>query len=168
MRAVARLDHELQQRPLGRQIRKGPLVRDLDDVGAGIREQRRDGRQLAGAVDDVDRNLGQPSLAGEFAGQHRGDQPGVDVAAGQDEADIAARKTIRRRQHRGKAGGARAFDDGLLDRDQHRQRALDLVFSDEDDVIDEMADDLGGDPARRFDGDAFGERVAAHRRDARP
>ena len=71
-------------------------------------------------------------------------------------------ETIRRREHRSEAGGAGAFDDGLLDRDQDRQRAFDLVFSDEDDVIDEMAHDVGGDPARRLDGDAFGERVAAH------
>ena len=121
-----------------------------------------------GPVDDVDGDLRQPSLAREFAGQHGGDQPRIDVAAGQHEADIAPGKTLRRRQHRGKARRAGALDHGLFDRDQHRHRTLDLVFGDEHDVVDETADDVGGDPARRLDGDAFGERVAAHRQAARP
>ena len=90
----------------------------------------------------------QPPLAREFAGQHRGDQPRIDVAAGQHEADMASGKPLRRCQHRGKADGARAFHHRLFDRDQHRHRAFDLILRDENDVVDETADDVGGDPAR--------------------
>src|SRR6202012_6174143 len=43
MRAVAGLDDELEQRALGRQVGEGSLMRDLDDVGAGFRQQRRHG-----------------------------------------------------------------------------------------------------------------------------
>ena len=38
---------------------------------------------------------------------------------------------------RGEAGRAGAFDHGLLDREQHRQRPLDLVLGDQDDVVDQ-------------------------------
>src|SRR5947199_7535713 len=36
MRAVARFDDELEQGRLGWQIGKGPLMRDFDDIGAGL------------------------------------------------------------------------------------------------------------------------------------
>ena len=67
---------------------------------------------------------------------------------------------------RGEARGAGALDHRLLDRDQGRDRALELGFVDERDVVDEAADDFGGDLARRFDGDAFGQRIAARRQSA--
>src|SRR5205085_2333477 len=60
MRTVARFDDELEQGRLGRQVGKGPLMRDFDDIGAGLRQERGDRRQLARTVDDIERKLGQP------------------------------------------------------------------------------------------------------------
>ena len=84
MGAIARLDDQLQQGGLGRQVRKSPLMRDFDDVGAGFSQESRDRGELARPVDDIEAELGQPPLARELAGQNRGDQAAVDVAASQD------------------------------------------------------------------------------------
>ena len=67
-------------------------MRHLDDIGPGFRQQGSDRRQLAGPVDDVDGEFGQATLSREFTGQDGGNQPRIDVAAGQNEADVASRK----------------------------------------------------------------------------
>src|SRR3954465_8197818 len=97
MHPVARFDHDFEQGALGRQVGERTLVRDLDDVGAGFGGERRDGGELARAVDDVEGDLGQPALARELARQHRSYQHRIDVAAGQHETDIATGKTLPRR-----------------------------------------------------------------------
>ena len=38
-----------------------------------------------------------------------------------------------------------------------------MLLGDENDVVDQRADNLGGDRARRLDRNAFRQRVAAHR-----
>src|SRR5581483_5289399 len=80
--AVARLDDELEQRALGRQVGEDALVVDLDDVGAGLAQEVGDPGELARPVGEVDGELGEPALAGELAREHAGEQPRVDVAAG--------------------------------------------------------------------------------------
>src|SRR5690606_16321861 len=50
----------------------------------------------------------------------------------------------------------------LLDVDEQADGALELRFAHEHDVVDVGPDQLAGDLARCLDGDAFGQRIAAH------
>src|SRR6185312_6356901 len=72
MGSIAGFDHQLEQGRLGRQVGKSPLVGNLDDVGPRLGQQGGNRSQLPRPVDDVERQLRQPSLACEFAGQNRG------------------------------------------------------------------------------------------------
>ena len=85
--------------------------------------------------------LREAALAGQLARQHAGQQPRVDVAAAQHEAEGAALEAVRRLQHRGEAGRARALHHRLLDVDQQADSALDLLLGDQDDVVDQLAHD---------------------------
>ena len=60
----------------------------------------------------------------------------------QDHADLAAAIALRLRQHRGQTGRAGAFGHGLLDIEQQRDAALELVFVDEHDVVHQRAHHL--------------------------
>ena len=55
------------------------------------------------------------ALAHQFAGQHRGQQAGVDVAAGDHQAALLAAEPLGIGQQGGQRGRARALDHGLLD-----------------------------------------------------
>src|SRR6186713_3232429 len=49
---------------------------------------------------------------------------------------------------------AGAFDDRLFDLEQHQDRLLDVIFGDQDDVVDEGADDGQRQRPGRLDADA--------------
>lgn len=70
MRPVARLDNDLENDRLGRQIGEDPLMRDFDDVRPGIAQDRNDRSQLAGPVNDVEPKPRQAAFARELTGQH--------------------------------------------------------------------------------------------------
>lgn len=137
-------------------------MRHFDNVRARLRQQVANQRQLTGPIDDVDGQLGQPSFAGQVSGQYRGDQPRIDIASGQDQADIFALKTFRRGKHRRKAGGSRAFRNRLLNGNQHRDGAFDLIVRDENDIVDQTSDNFLGDLPWRLDRDTLGKGVAAN------
>ena len=73
----------------------------------------------------VSRNDTIRSLALELAHHDRGEDARIDVAAAQDQPDLAAAEALRLGQHRGKPGGARAFRHRLLQREIGVDRALD-------------------------------------------
>ena len=102
------------------------LAQDRDDRG-----------ELAGPVDDVEPQLRQAALARELTGQHAGQQPRVDVAAAEHQADRAALEARRIGEHRRQAGGAGAFGHGLLDGEEKAQRLLDLLLGHEHDIVDQ-------------------------------
>ena len=81
--------------------------------------------------------------------EHR-EQPAVDVAATQHQADLAADGSVRDRHHRGEAGGAGALDHGLLDLEQGQDRGLERVLFDQENVGDQLAHDRQGELARRL------------------
>ena len=139
MRAVARLDHDLEQGALGRQVGEHPLVVDLDDVGAGLAQQVGDLGQRARPIHQIDGELGQPPLAGQLARQHAGQQPRVDVAAAQHEADAAADELVAHLEGGRQAGRAGAFHHRLLDVDQQAHGVLDLGLGHQHDVVDQLA-----------------------------
>ena len=59
---------------------------------------------------------------------------------------------------RGEPGRAGAFDDRLLDLGRERDRGFDVLFGDDEQIVDECADDLAGEHAHGRDRDAFGDR----------
>ena len=60
------------------------------------------------------------SFALELAHHDRGQDARIDVAAAQDQPDLAAAESLRLGQHRRKPGGAGAFRHGLLQASDRR------------------------------------------------
>ena len=77
-----------------------------------------------------------------------GEHQRLDVAAAQDQADLPAGEARGLLQQRRQADGAGALDDRLLDLEQHQDRLLDVVFGDQDDVVDQGADDAAASARR--------------------
>ncbi len=109
----------------------------------------------------LDLEPGDSPSPGEIAQQHIGEQPGVDIAAAQHQADLLACKPLGIGQHRRETSRARAFDHGLLDLQQQRNRVFERRLANQQDLVDQRRDDLRGEFAGRLDRNAFGERVAA-------
>ena len=141
MRGAARLHDDLDLDALDRERREGALVLDLVDVGAEAGEQRGDLGERAGDVADVDAQAHEPARLDHAALDDLGQHQRLDVAAAEDEADLLAGEARRLLHQRREADRAGAFDDRLLDLEQHQDRLLDVVLGDQDDVVDEGADD---------------------------
>ncbi len=89
--SVSRLDRELEHRGLDRDVAEEPLMRDFDDVAAGLADDRRHLAERARHVADLDAQAREPPAAHEAAEQDRGEHPGIDVAAGEHDADPVPR-----------------------------------------------------------------------------
>ena len=85
---------------------------------------------------------------------------GVDIAAAEDQADLAVAEPVGIGEQGGEPGRAGALGDGLFGLDQHRDRAFDRPFGHQQYVVDDPVDDAGGDHARRLDRDSLRQRVA--------
>ena len=108
---------------------------DLEDVDAGFVDLGGDRGERAGLVVRGDVEPGDAALADEIADKHVGEQVRVDVAAAQKVATFLPLKRSGSRKHRGKSRGASAFNDGLLDADQHRDGAFEVALGNEHDVV---------------------------------
>ena len=86
----------------------------------------------------------QAARAGQRAQQHGGEHPGVDVAAAEHDADVLVAEHARVLEQRGEPGRARALEDRLFDLGAERDRLLDALLGDDDDVVDELGDDARG------------------------
>src|SRR6185369_12992392 len=101
------------------------------------------------------------ALPYEVADEDIGKQVRVDVPAAQQGRDFLALVALRLGEHRRKAGGAGAFDDGLLDAHEHRHGALEMALGNEHYVVGIFPKDPRRELARLLDRNPFGERVAA-------
>ena len=72
-----------------------------------------------------------PPLPDKIAHQNVGEQMRVDVAAAKDRSDLLPGEALRVAEHRRKPRRAGAFDDALLDRDEHGHGALELALLDQ-------------------------------------
>ena len=63
MRPVAGLEHDLELGPLGRYVEEHPPVRDFEDIGAELAEQRGDPAKHPRAVIDLDAQIDDPVFA---------------------------------------------------------------------------------------------------------
>ena len=81
---------------------------------------------------------------------------------------MPAFEALRKGEQCGEARRARAFDDRLFDFEQHDDRLFEHALADQHDVIDKLAHDGQRQDARRLDGNAFGDRIAAELRGFAP
>ncbi len=119
-------------------------------------------RKLSRPIRNIERQARHAPSARELARQHVGEKARVDVAAREHQAHLLAREAQRIGDDGREAGCACAFHDGLLDEEELVHGALEMRFAHEHDVVDVTAHDALGDIARIANGDAFGQRVAAH------
>ena len=80
-------------RALGRHVEEQPAVIDLEDIGAERAEPRRDLPEHAGPVGNGEAERDDAVLALEFAHHDRGEDARIDIAAAQDQADLACRES---------------------------------------------------------------------------
>ena len=66
----------------------------------------------------------------------------VDIAAGEDDADLLADEKLRIGGDGGIGRGTRAFHHCLFDLEKRRHRALDLILAHEQHVLHQFANDL--------------------------
>ena len=132
-----------------RDARQVAAVRDVDDVPAPLADHLGHGREHAGPVGHLDREANETSRTGECPQQRRRQHAEIDVAAGEHDHHVAVAEALRELDERGEPGRARAFDDGLLDLRRQRDRGLDVLLADDEQIVDERADDLARQRARR-------------------
>ena len=100
-------------------------------------------------------------LAFELAQDDGSEDTGVDIAAAQDEADLAAAEMSRISKHRGEACRTRTFSKRLLVGQIGHDGALDVALPDKAHIIDILLGNGDGALGHILDGDALGERGAA-------
>ena len=83
-------------------------------------------------------------VAHQLAGQHRGQQARVDVAAGDDQAALLAAEPLREGQQRRQRRRAGAFDHGLLDVAVERDGAFEERLFQQQHVLDQRTRGLVG------------------------
>ena len=158
MRGVARLDRDVELGALGRHVEEQAAVVDFQDVRAELAEPRGDHAEHARPVRNGQAERHDAALALELAHHDRGENARIDVAAAQDQPDLAAGEALRVCQQRREPGRARAFRHGLLMRQEGVHGALQMGLLDQQHVGDERAHDRLGEPADILHRDALGER----------
>ena len=136
---------------------------DAQDVGAEFAEPGRDLAQNSRPIRDGEAERDDAVGALQFAHHDGREDARIDIAAAQDQADLAAAESLRLGQHGGKPGGAGPFRHGLLQREKGIDRALDQRLVDQNDVADEFAHDRQRQLADIAHRNAFGQRRAAAR-----
>jgi len=135
-------------------------VGHLDDVAAEITDHRRDDAEEARPIVADDPQRHQPRLAHQLAGQDRGEQAGVDIAAGEDQPDLLAAESFRIGQQRRQGGGTSPLGHGLFHIAVEGDGALEEGLLDQQDVVDQRPGDGVAQVADLFHRDALGDGLA--------
>ena len=119
----------------------------------------------AGLIGDGEPKRNNFSVPLEPAHDNGGEHAGIDIAAAEVEAELAAAKLLGLRQQSGKGGGAGTFSDDLLRGEQGADGAFDGWLVHQHDAGDECFHDRQSELARCFHRDAIGQRLlgANHR-----
>ena len=91
---------------------------------------------------NVELQFRKPAFPRELTCQHAGQQPRIDIASAQHQAERTAPKALGMGEYGRQARGAGALRHGFLNGDEQAQRMLDLLFGDEHDIIDKRAYDV--------------------------
>ena len=136
---VARLAFDLDDRVFRRKSRENAAMVDLDDVHAGLLKlaamaASAPGRSCAATAAvpsaPAERDRGQAHRRADACRCCRRKRRCATFFPG---------KPRRIGQHRGKTRRAGAFHNALLDRDEDRDRAFDVAFGDQDDLVGDVA-----------------------------
>src|SRR5205085_7234936 len=122
MPAVLGFDDDVELGALDRGVVKQALVVDLDDIAGMLADHPGEPGEGARDVGQFRAQPDQPALMYQTAHQDRGEEPRVDIAAANDNADSPAAKPLRRGQHGGETGGARPLDHQFLTLEQNLDR----------------------------------------------
>jgi hypothetical protein len=133
-------------------------VGDVQDVGAGRSQDRRQPRQGSRAVADADGDFAHPPVRREAAVDDPREHGDVDVAACQDEHDLLTLEVAGRRHRRRQRDGAGAFDHRLLQLQQLEHGARDRRLVDEQQLVQPRADQLEAELADLGDRQAVRQR----------
>src|SRR5262249_35706008 len=96
-------------------VREGAVVLDVHDVGPALGDERRQAREGTGLVTEDHAEAHEAAVLDEAAHDDPRDHRDVDIAAGEDEHDVAPGETEPAVQERGQRRRAGALDHGLLD-----------------------------------------------------
>src|SRR4051812_40698792 len=101
MGGIARLDRDVELGALCRYIEKQAAVVDLENIRAKLAQARRDHAEHARAIRDGEPERHDLILALQLAHHDRSENAWIDIAAAQDEPDLAAGEPLRLREKRG-------------------------------------------------------------------
>src|SRR6266567_2771958 len=87
MRAVPGFDNDLEDHGLGWQIREDALMGNLDDIGACLAQDGDNRAELTGSIHDVELQFRKPAFPRELTRQHAGQEPCIDIASAQYQAE---------------------------------------------------------------------------------
>ena len=158
MASVLGLDHDIELGAFDRSVVEQALVVHLDDVAGVFADHSRQAREGAGHVGQLATQADEPALAHEAAHQDRGEQPRVQIAAGDHDPDPAAAKPLGLGEHGGETGRPGALSHELLSLEQDLNGAFEHDLVDEPDFGYQLLYDAAGQPARFLNRDPFGER----------
>ena len=142
MLAPAGLEHELHRGLAHVEVDALADVLDLDQVRALVADEGEQPGQRSRAVGEAGEQHEPPARLRLVAAGDRREHPGVDVAAGEDDARRPRRRGAHApRQQRGHADRPGALDDELRPLEQHDHRLGDLLLADDHDVVDPALDE---------------------------
>src|SRR5689334_5533713 len=95
MRSVARFHHDFEFGPFGRHVKEHAPVRDFKDIRTQMPEQRGNAAEDARPVVDLDPQIDDTMFALQFAIDYGCEDARIDIAAAQDEADLALAEMCR-------------------------------------------------------------------------
>src|SRR5215208_210916 len=136
---VAGFEHDLELSTFGRNVEEHPTMGDLENIGAVLAEQAGYSAKHSGTVVDGDAKIDDAHFALQLAGDDRGQDAGVDVAAAQHEADFSSAEVRGVGHYRCKARGSRTFGKRFDVGQIGHHRAFDIRLSDQADIVPELA-----------------------------
>src|SRR5215208_6676522 len=136
---VAGFEHDLELSTFGRNVEEHPTMGDLENIGAMLAEEAGDSAKHSGPVVDSDPKIDNAHFALQLAGDDRGQDAGVDIAAAQHEADFSSAEVRGVSHHCGKACGARTFGKRFDVSQIGHYGAFDVGLADEADIVHELA-----------------------------
>ena len=115
-------------------------------IAAGVVDEAGDVGELTGAVLELQHQKDDAAVPRQFAQDHIGKQPHVDMLPpDMTMLDLAALEFARMSKQGREARSRRAFNHRLFDFQDHDQGVLDGVFADHEDVLDQILADRGGE-----------------------
>ena len=133
----------------------------FDDIGLGIAHDPRHFGEGARHVTQVNFEPQKASIAVQHAHDDGGQQPRIDVATTQHNANLFVCEHLGMGEHGSERCGAGTLGNGLFNLEVVDNGTLNCRLTDRHNVVNQFADDLGRQAAHFFDRDSFRHGEAA-------